>query len=209
MILRQLINDTKKWVVTAMKIREWGFTSSLIRMATGWKSFQNTNTFYLMPKPLMEYHHQGFSFVLYFNFSLITNVNHSTLNRSYNNTDSIICCMDHLTISNINTTMILIYCNISRLWITYSWPSKKCIGCSKTAVRSCQAIGHKSRTIKCSRSACSPLILGFSNPTVSTVYNRISCGRIITWLLRRSRCWCCSGCGCGIGSGVGVGSGVG
>ena len=39
MISMQLTKSTKKWDVSATKIREWEFTSSLIRMDTGLKLF--------------------------------------------------------------------------------------------------------------------------------------------------------------------------
>lgn len=43
MIMMQHTNFTKKWAVFVMKILQWEFISSLIRMDIGWKSFLQEN----------------------------------------------------------------------------------------------------------------------------------------------------------------------
>ena len=124
------------------------------------------------------------------NFSLVTNVDHTALNRSYNNTDSIICCMDHLATADVDSTMLCIYCHISRLRVSYLRPSKECIRCSKTSIIASQTIRYKTGTVKRSRTACSPYIFRFSYPAVCTIHDCISGRRIVIWFRCRCRSWC-------------------
>ena len=105
--------------------------------------------------------------------------------------------MNHLTISDINTTMCCCCYNITRLWVAYPCPSHKCKSCTKTCIASCQTVAYESWTVKTARSVCTPFIR-FSKLAVCSAYDRATiCIRsacciaacIITW-----RLYCTTAC---------------
>lgn len=103
-------------------------------------------------------------------FSLSTHINHTRLYRSDFYNVSCVRSMNHLTISDINTTMCCCCYNITRLRVTYSCPSHERKCCSETAIASCQTIAYKSGTVETVWSACTPYIR-FSKLAVRSAYD--------------------------------------
>ena len=103
-------------------------------------------------------------------FSLSTHIDHTRLYRSDFYNISRVRSMNHLTISDINTTMCCCCYNITRLRVTYSCPSHECKCCSETGIASCQTIAYKSGTVETVWSACTPYIR-FSKLAVCSAYD--------------------------------------
>ena len=67
-------------------------------------------------------------------------------------------CMDHLTISNVNSTVSGSYTHISRLWVTHCRKGIQWRWCAGTWISTCQAETYKTWTVKGIRSCRSPYI---------------------------------------------------
>ena len=150
-----LCSPDKKW-----RVAGWS-SLILLTLMLCYLGFNN-DYFYLS-----EVYIAGFYFIY---FSLSTHIDHTRLYRSDFYNISCVRSMNHLTISDINTTMRCCCYNITRLRVTYSCPSHECKCCSETAIASCQTIAYKSGTVETVWSACTPYIR-FSKLAVCSAYD--------------------------------------
>ena len=130
-------------------------------------SFYFSANFSIKIKNRSQLPDSGFYFIY---FSLSTHIDHTRLYRSDFYNISCVRSMNHLTISDINTTMCCCCYNITRLRVTYSCPSHECKCCSETAIASCQTIAYKSGTVETVWSVCTPFIR-FSKLAVCSAYD--------------------------------------
>ena len=79
---------------------------------------------------------------------LIADIYHTTLYRSYYDSDSLGCRMNHLTASAIDSAVACIHTHISWLRIACLRPCKEGVCSPETRIASCQTVAYESGTVK-------------------------------------------------------------
>lgn len=80
--------------------------------------------------------------------SLVANVNHATVHGAYLDHVARLRSMDHLTTANVDTAVMAVYANITRLRVGNTRPAHEGTRGTQAAVTTGEAIAYQTRTVE-------------------------------------------------------------
>lgn len=105
--------------------------------------------------------------------SLVANVNHATVYGAYLNHVTRLRGMDHLTTADVDTAVMAVYADVTRLRVGNARPAHEGTRGTQAAVAAGEAIAYQARAVERVRTNCTPLV-GLAQLGVSAVYHAIA-----------------------------------
>ena len=105
--------------------------------------------------------------------SLVANVNHTTVHGAYLNHVTRLRGMDHLATADVDTAVMAVYADITRLRVGNARPAHEGTRGTQAAIATGEAIAYQARAVERVRANCTPLV-GLVQLGVSTVYHAIA-----------------------------------